>query len=85
MKKTARQALLEVMETIRPEPEKWIAVHELTMIPNHSQNSMATELSIMAKDDLVISRYRVGKRFKEWRPAPNLAVKPSFPPELEAA
>ncbi len=78
MKKTARAALIEVLEAIRP-TEKWIAVHELTMIPDHSQNSMASELPAMAKDGLAISRYRSGKRFKEWRPSESVAVKSCAP------
>lgn len=77
-KKTARAALIEVFEAIRPDADRWIAVHELP-IADHSQNAMATMLSTMARDGLVIGRKRSGKQFKEWRPAPTVTVKMSAP------
>lgn len=59
---TCRQAILK-----RLVDEEWpLAVHELG-IWGHSENALATELSIMAKDELAWGTIRPGKKFKEWR------------------
>lgn len=59
-KKTARTALWDRLYYTTA-----LAVHELN-ITGHSQNALATELSFMAKDGLVVGTYRKGERFKEW-------------------
>ena len=42
-----------------------LAVHELP-IAGYSQNNLATRLSEMAKEGLIIGRRRAGKAYKEW-------------------
>ena len=65
-KKTAKAAIIERLS----EPGiVWLAVHELA-IWGHSQNALATELSTMARNILVVGRFRAGERFKEWRLLP---------------
>lgn len=59
-KDTARTCILRRLEGSMP-----LAVHELD-IHGHSQNALATELSVMARLGLVGGRYRPTKRFKEW-------------------
>ncbi len=83
-KKTARQSLIEVFEQIRPDADRWLAVHEFP-INDHSQNALATMVSTMARDGLAVCRRREGKAFKEWRPAPTVTVKQSAPYSEEDA
>lgn len=59
-----RTARLAIMERLR-ESGKPLAVHELN-IYGHSENAMATELSDMARDGLVVGKYREGFKYKEW-------------------
>lgn len=60
-RKTARVALIERLK----ESQTPLAVHELAILA-HSENALATELSIMARQGLTVGVYREGKRFKEW-------------------
>ncbi len=60
----ARTCLLSRLKGQQP-----MAVHELSII-GHSENALATELSIMARAGLVRGCYRTGKKFKEWSLAP---------------
>lgn len=60
-KLTMRQSLFKrLSEATTP-----VAVHELAIV-SHSENALATELSIMARQGFVIGAYREGKKFKEW-------------------
>ena len=63
-KRTERVCLLERLKEAGP-----LAVHELN-IPGHSENALATELPRMAREGLVLGRYRPTKRFKEWSLTP---------------
>lgn len=63
-KDTARTRLLNRLKGQMP-----LAVHELH-ITGHSENALATELSIMARMGLCAGRYRPAKRFKEWSLTP---------------
>lgn len=65
LKKTARIALMERLSSAG----KPLAVHELNIF-GHSQNALATELSIMARRGEVVGNYRTGERYKEWTVAP---------------
>lgn len=47
------------------ESGKFMAVHEMEVMA-HSQNSISTRLSELAKAGLVVGRYRSGFRYKEW-------------------
>jgi len=72
MKDTCQKAIIRAFEYPRFRGQ-WAAVHELgRVIRNHSQNSIATELSDMALIGRVEGRLRGqfnGKavRYKEWR------------------
>lgn len=59
--KTAAVLLIERLN----EASGPLAVHELNII-GHSQNALATDLSILSREGKVVGRYRVGFRYKEW-------------------
>ena len=61
MKTTARVLILE---TIKREGV-FLAVHEFH-IRGYSENCLATRVSEMAKDGVLIGRYRIGENWKEW-------------------
>ena len=42
-----------------------VAIHEFS-IPIYSQNNIATRLSEMAREGVVVGTVRPGKQFKEW-------------------
>lgn len=58
---TARQEILLRLDG----STAWVAVHEFRII-GHSENALATEVSIMARKGLASGRYRTGERYKEW-------------------
>jgi hypothetical protein len=58
---TAKILILERLK----QSGSWLAVHELNII-GISDNAAATRLSELAKQGKVVSRFRTGKRFKEW-------------------
>ncbi len=45
--------------------EQPLAVHEMP-IPLYSQNNIATRLSELAKEGVVVGTVRPGKNFKQW-------------------
>src|SRR3990167_9200471 len=58
---SAKSLILSVLE----HSQIWLACHELH-VPRYSENCVATRLSELQAEGKIKSRYREGKRFKEW-------------------
>lgn len=58
---TAKREIIRVLAIA----EKPLAVHEMD-IPIYSENNLATRLSELAREGVVIGKTRAGKAFKEW-------------------
>ena len=61
MDKSIKQQLLDYIREVKVP----LAVHEFRFI-EASQNNIATRLNELEREGKLLSRYRVGKRFKEW-------------------
>lgn len=69
MKTTAKTEIIRALAVA----EKPLAVHEMD-IPLYSENNLATRLSEMAREGVVIGTTRPGKNFKEWKLALKLEL-----------
>lgn len=45
-----------------------LAIHELCLM-GYSENNLATRISELAADGLIVGSFRPGTHFKEWKPA----------------